>query len=276
MKPFPSFQADDPEAVAAFERDGVVCLRGVIDAAWLKRLDGAIDGAVENPGANHFRFGEPGQPGWFFGDTMVWNRQSTFKDFAFEGPLPSIVGRLMQSQTVTFYHDFLLIKSSGSNKNTPWHQDQSYWCFSGDQALTVWAPLDPVSMANTLQFVRGSHKTSPLFEAVPFDKSSSFNGSRDGRPAVPDVDQDVDPDLIMQWELEPGDCLIFHARTLHAAPGNPLPHSRRVLSTCWAGDDARFIELQSDMAPPNTDPSVKPGQHIAGDVFPMVLDNRAA
>ena len=276
MSTYPAFQANDPKALEAFNEHGVVCLRGAIDAHWLSRLDQAIDGAVENPGPGHFRFGEPNQPGWFFGDTLVWQRQPTFKDFAFEGPLADIAGRLMQSQTVTFYHDFLLIKSSGSNKNTPWHQDQSYWCFSGDQALTIWAPLDPVSMANTLQFVRGSHKTSPLFEAVPFDKSSSFNGSRDNRPAVPNVEQEIDPELILQWELEPGDCLIFHARTLHAAPGNPLPHARRVLSTCWAGDDASFIQINSDMAPSVVDPALKPGDHLASATFPMVRDNRAA
>jgi ectoine hydroxylase-related dioxygenase (phytanoyl-CoA dioxygenase family) len=163
-----------------------------------------------------------------------------------------------------------LVKGSGSNKRTPWHQDQSYWCVQGDQALTIWAPLDPVSMANTLEFVRGSHRRAPIYEAVKFDESSKFDGSRDHRPPMPDIELERDKHEIVSWELQPGDCLIFHCRMLHAAPGNPLPQSRRVLSTCWAGDDARYVEINSDLAPPVKGDGLKPGDHLSCQTFPKV------
>lgn len=271
----PAFDANDPAALAAFNEDGVVCLRGAISPAWLERLSAAADAADQTPGPHHFRFGEPGQPGAFFGDVMLWQRIDTFETFAHEGPLADIAGRLMGSKTVTFYHDFLLIKSSGSTKRTPWHQDQSYWCLRGDQALTIWAPLDPISSTNTLEFVRGSHRWAPVYEAVPFDKNSRFNGSRDGRPPVPPIDDERDQHEIVSWELQPGDCLIFHCRTLHAAPGNPHAHARRVLSTCWAGDDATYIEINSDLAPPVKGEGLKPGDPLACVTFPKVRPKAA-
>lgn len=275
MTLLPAFNADDPAAVAAFASDGVVCLRGAIPDAWLGRLGAAADSADQTPGPHHFRFGEPGQPGAFFGDVMVWQRNPTFRDFAHDGPLADIAGRLMQSHTVTFYHDFLLIKSGGSTKRTPWHQDQSYWCVGGNQALTIWAPLDPITQANALEFVRGSHLWAPVYEAVAFDKNSTFDGSRDGRPAVPDIDAAREAHDIVSWELQPGDCLVFHCRTLHAAPGNPVARPRRVLSTCWAGDDVTYIEINSDLAPPVKGDGLKPGNRLACKTFPQVRPRAA-
>lgn len=270
MTTVPAFQAADPAAVDAFTESGVVCLRGAIPQPWLERLGAAADAADRAPGPHHFRFGEPGRPGAFFGDVMLWRRDAVFSAFAHDGPLADVAGRLMRSQTVTFYHDFLLIKSGGSTKRTPWHQDQSYWCLRGDQALTVWAPLDPVSAASTLEFVRGSHRWAPLYAAVAFDKNSSFDGGRDGRPPVPDIDAARDAYDIVSWALQPGDCLVFHCRTLHAAPGNPHAQARRVLSTCWAGDDATYVEIASDLAPPVKGDGLRPGDPLACATFPRV------
>lgn len=275
MTSLPAFKADDPAAVDSFIENGVVCLRGAISPAWIERLKEAADAADRNPGPHHFRFGEPGQPGAFFGDVLVWQREPAFESFAHEGPLADIAGRLMKSETVTFYHDFLLIKSGGSTKRTPWHQDQSYWCLKANQALTIWSPLDPISAANTLEFVRGSHRWAPVYAAVAFDKNSSFDGSRDGRPEIPDIDSKRDAYEIVSWELQPGDCLIFHCRTLHAAPGNPHAHARRVLSTCWAGDDARYIEIKSDLAPPVKGDGLVPGDRLACKTFPQVRPRAA-
>lgn len=261
----------DPRIIDQFARDGVVCLRGVIDASWLARIEEGIGDAIKQGGPHHFCFGSPDAPGFFFGDVMLWQRWSPFREFVFEGPLAKLAKQLMNSTGVTFYHDFLLVKDAGSSKQTPWHQDQSYWCVGGNQVLTVWAPLDPVSSANTLEFVRGSHRWNTLYTAVPFASESTFDGSRDGRPEVPDIASCCSEEEILSWSLQPGDCLAFHARTLHRAPGNPLPCPRRVLSTCWAGDDAHYIEIASDLAPPIKGDGLLPGAPLACATFPRIL-----
>jgi len=267
----PAYSPDDPQLVQAYRRDGVVCVRGVIDRDWLERLAAASAVAEQNGGPYHFRFADASDKGDFFGDVLVWQRNAEIRDFVFNGPLAPLSGRLMQSEQVVFYHDFLLIKNSGTSKATPWHQDQSYWCVGGDNALTIWAPLDPISTANTLRFVRGSHRDAPIYAAVPFDKGSTFDGSRDGRPAVPEVEAEYPAADILSWELQPGDVLIFHCRMLHAAPGNPLATPRRVLSTCWAGAGAHYMEIDSDLAPPVKGDGLTPGGSLVCKTFPQVL-----
>lgn len=271
-----SFRPEDPAALEAMAADGVVCLRGAIAPDWLERLDAAVEAAVAAPGPHHFRFGSPDEPGFFFGDVLLWQRLAAFRDFAFEGPLAALAGRLMGSESVVFYHDFLLVKQGGTPRRTPWHQDQSYWCVGGDQALTIWAPLDPVGRANTLEFLRGSHRWAPLYAAVPFGAESRFDGGRDGRPPVPDIEAERDRHEILAWELAPGDCLAFHCRMLHSAPGNPLHRPRRALSTCWAGDDARFVAIASDLAPPVVGEGLRHGDPLACATFPRILPRPAA
>ena len=46
---------------------------------------------------------------------------------------------------------------------------------------------------------------------------------------------------ILSWPCEPGDCVVFHGKTLHGAHGNESKNLwRRVLSTRWIGQDARM------------------------------------
>ena len=37
--------------------------------------------------------------------------------------------------------------------------------------------------------------------------------------------------------FQPGDCIVFHMRTVHSSHGNNLPTPRRAFSTRWLGDD---------------------------------------
>lgn len=272
MSPFITSPFISEAQFTQFQQDGALCLRNVIPAETLQSLTEALPQAIAAAGPHHFKFGNPEEKGGFFGDVLVWQRVPAFRDFVWTGPLSHVAGALMHSRTVTFYHDFLLIKEGGTSKRTPWHQDQSYWCVDGSQALTVWMPLDEIPLETSLEFVRGSHLWNTLYEAVPFDSASRFNGSRDNRPAVPDIDAARADHEILKWALKPGDCLVFHCRTLHAAPGNTNPNrSRRVLSTCWAGDDARYMEIKSDLAPPVKGDNLVAGGRLTCATFPQIL-----
>jgi ectoine hydroxylase-related dioxygenase (phytanoyl-CoA dioxygenase family) len=62
----------------------------------------------------------------------------------------------------------------------------------------------------------------------------------------PDLDKYMpvpDPDSegmnILEWEMEPGDAVAFHFRTLHGARGNLAAARRRAFSLRLVGDDAR-------------------------------------
>ncbi len=55
--------------VDAFARDGVVCIRGLLDAAWIERMIGAIDRIEHNPGPFRERYSS-GDPGMFFSEKL--------------------------------------------------------------------------------------------------------------------------------------------------------------------------------------------------------------
>ena len=56
---------------------------------------------------------------------------------------------------------------------------------------------------------------------------------------------------ILSWPCQPGDCVIFHGKTLHGSDGNESKNVwRRVLSTRWFGQDVRMASRAWDVSPP--------------------------
>jgi hypothetical protein len=65
--------------VAAYDRDGVVCLRDLFDAAWVERLRAAVEHDLAAPGPNATNFAEGSTAGKFFGDMFMWKHDPEFR-----------------------------------------------------------------------------------------------------------------------------------------------------------------------------------------------------
>jgi hypothetical protein len=88
---------------------------------------------------------------------------------------------------------------------------------------------------------------------------------------LPDIDAHRDEYNILSWVLEPGDALLFHARTVHGARGNKSPNTaRRAITTRWCGDDVVFRPLGKQMPIP-WQHGLQSGDPLSGSVFPQVL-----
>ena len=57
----------NPEDLAAYSRDGVVCLRERFDHGWVDLLREATERCIASPGP-HAVIGNRTEPGFFFGD----------------------------------------------------------------------------------------------------------------------------------------------------------------------------------------------------------------
>ena len=75
------------DAAAAFARDGVVCVRGLLDDAWVARLRRAIDRVERNPGPFRERY-SPGDPGAFMSEKFLWTFDADFRAVVFDSPWP--------------------------------------------------------------------------------------------------------------------------------------------------------------------------------------------
>ena len=65
-----------------FERDGVVCLRGVFEPHWIETLARGVERNLAEPSPLAKRYTPDGKPGLFLGDYCSWRRIQEYGDFS--------------------------------------------------------------------------------------------------------------------------------------------------------------------------------------------------
>ncbi|QBF30725.1 phytanoyl-CoA dioxygenase family protein [Thalassococcus sp. S3] len=251
--------------VAAFQRDGVVLLRGLFRDQ-VETLRRGVDANMAAPGPYASNNEKSGETGLFFDDYCNWTRIAEFEHAIHAAPVAEAAACLMGSDTVQMFHDHVLVKEPGTSMATPWHQDGPYYFVEGRQTVSFWCPLDSVRDA-TLRCVAGSHlwekdvlPTRWVSEQAFFDKGDYM--------AVPDPE--AENMRIVEFEMEPGDAVAFHFRTLHGARGNTSTARRRAFSLRLVGDDARYVERPGRTSPPFPGHDMRAGQRLREDWFPLL------
>ena len=107
----------DQHQVDAFERDGVVILRGVF-SDWIETLRAGVEFNMNNPGPFGREYNQPGEAGRFFGDYCNWQRIPEYHDFMFNSPAAEIATQLMHSKQARMLFQNLPIFSE--NMHGPW------------------------------------------------------------------------------------------------------------------------------------------------------------
>lgn len=144
---------------------------------------------------------------------QVYDREDIFKDWMTNKEILPILEQLLgkEPQLLLAHHNSIMTKLPHKSSITTWHQDIRYWSYENDELLSVWLSLGDEYLENgLLEFIPGSHKIN--FKAEQFDERSSF---RD--------DLAENQELIskrVHYNLEKGDIVLFHAKTLHYAHQN--------------------------------------------------------
>ncbi len=256
------------DTVKTFQEEGVAVVRGVF-GDWIGRL---ADGVAElrrrpSPLERSYRPSDGSAP--FFQDFCNWQRIEAFRAFVHESPAAALAAALTGSEYARFFHDHVLVKEPGSSVVTPWHQDEPYYCVTGEQTVSFWTPLDAVARSVTLECIAGSHRWSRAgFRPLRFDGTPLYG---DGDYAeLPDIDARRDQLPVRGWALEPGDAVAFSFRTVHGAPANVSTHTRRVFSHRWVGADARFAARGAKGSPPFPQLTLADGAPFEAPEFPVV------
>ena len=257
------------EQIAQYNKDGIVCLRDVFDLKWIEFLREAAKEAQKNPGPQAEAYTKEGEKGGFFGDLELSLRLPKFKQFAFESPAAKIVQTIMQSEKVNFFYDHLIIKEPGTRERTPWHQDMPYWAVKGNQVCTIWLPLDPIEKSNCVEYVKSSHSWGKTYNPQNFMDGSEYDNANEY--TMPDIEANRNDYDIIAFDMQAGDCLVFHGMTIHGAGGNELTTSRRALATRWTGDDARYHIRKWKTAIPTENPGLKDGDILDCERFPKII-----
>ncbi|MDX2221561.1 MAG: phytanoyl-CoA dioxygenase family protein [Rhodospirillaceae bacterium] len=217
---------------AAYARDGAVCLRNVFDRDWIDSLlpiarrllvDGEDFGLL------------PHVPG-----SWMARKIPEFREFAFRSPIGEAAGRALGSQWVRFFVDIFFAKPPRSTAATPWHSDRSGWPFSGTMIPSFWMPLTPVSRANGLEVIAGSHRQDLYYWNITAMSKKMIRPP--DRLNIPDAETvRGDPNYtFLGWDMEPGDALLIHPWALHYSSGNSTDDWRIALTVRLLGDDTRW------------------------------------
>jgi ectoine hydroxylase-related dioxygenase (phytanoyl-CoA dioxygenase family) len=175
----------------------------------------------------------------------------------------------MGAHKINLFHEHVLVKEPNTRERTPWHHDQPYWVVDGTQVCSLWIPLDPVPREMGVEFVAGSHRGGRWYAPKSFSTEENHPGNEG--VTVPDIDARRDEFDMRSFSVEPGDCIAFHALTVHGAPGNASSSTRRrAVAMRFTGDDGRFTRRDGYMSPPFEEVKLAIGAPMDSEHFPVV------
>ena len=259
------------EQIATYQSDGCVVLRGVLPLSVVRSIENGVEKNLASPSAWSNEYTPEDSGGRFFDDYVSWQRIPEFADAALGGVLPAIAGALMGTRTPRFFHEHVLVKEPGTSTPTPWHHDDPYYGIEGLDNVSVWVPLDPIPTSIALRCIRGSHRLPRRFIPNRFVDDSPYTEAAVGFELFPSQSELESLGDTIVCDVEPGDVVAFHFRTLHSAPGTVAhPLRRRIVSFRYVGDDVRWITRPWKTSPPFEPEGLNDGDELDNDRFPLI------
>jgi ectoine hydroxylase-related dioxygenase (phytanoyl-CoA dioxygenase family) len=260
----------DEDAVAAFARDGVVLVRGVLDAAEVAIAAAAIEAVLARPGPLAQVASGADDPGAFVEDFCRWQEIPEIERLARRSRVPAVAAALMATPQVRFYHDHVLVKEGGTRQRTPWHQDQPYYNVDG-KGVSAWIAVDEVPAGGSLELLAGSQHGPWLLPRTFLSKEARWFPAG-SLAELPDIDADPGAFDIRRFTLQPGDAIFFDFLTVHGAAGFPYAGRRRILSLRYLAADARHAPRTWRTSPPfdGLAAEIPAGAAMDHPLFPVV------
>ncbi len=143
---------------------------------------------------------------------QVYDREPIFKEWMTNKEIRPMLKQLLgETPVITLaHHNSIMTKMAKESSKTCWHQDKRYWHYHDDNLLSVWLALGNEYLDNgLLEFIPGTHKMN--FTPDQFDERTCF------------MDCEKNADIIkhrIHTNLEQGDIVFFHCKTLHYASKN--------------------------------------------------------
>lgn len=160
--------------------------------------------------------------------------------------MPDLVTRLHQllgSDVIMplAHHNCIMTKQPRFSSDTGWHRDIRYWSFERPELVTAWLALGPETPENGgLQVVPGSHCMH--FDTAYLDDASFLRTDIQESLALTRTRRNA--------ELQSGDVLFFHCRSLHRANRNHTGSTKlSVVFTFRPGDNKPLPNTRSASLP---------------------------
>ena len=213
----------DSETIRRYHEQGYLILRNFLSEMDLKAIEAEIDRIsrlnVSRFAEGHLFFAKTTQIiqqiehleqySRFFADMMRTDRH-----------ILDVVKSIFDAEAISNNVSFMA-KPAHVGEVVPYHQDNAYYGYVPDDALSVWIALDDSTQENgCLRVIPGSHKKGLVRHATTGVRGISF-GVAD--PVEPKRDGEI------AVTLNRGDTSLHHCGTFHASSSNRSNRSRRGL-----------------------------------------------
>ncbi len=254
-----------PELVADFREKGHALVPGLTTADELRPWAEVIhDVTVEHADEDRSTEQDESVREAIMQIQNLWRMDERVRRFVFAARFARLAADLLGVDALRIYHDQAVFKPAGGT-STPFHQDQYFFPLDGDEIVTMWIPLVPVTAEmGSMTFASGSHKLGSLGDLALSDVSERY---------FQDLVRDRGIPLENHGALALGDATFHAGWTLHTAPPNPTPHLRAVMTMIWCADGLRGVEPQHHWHEKDYEkwlPGVRPGEPAASELNPVV------
>jgi ectoine hydroxylase-related dioxygenase (phytanoyl-CoA dioxygenase family) len=224
----------------AYAEDGVVLLPGALPPAAVAAAKAAWDWSLAHPGPGASRVNQASDA-TFYQDLFNPECLTGYRAMLEASPLPAQLAELLETPDLWFFYEQVFLKEGGETRRTPWHQDSSYLSIGGDDLAVAWITFEPMAAADSLEFVRGSHR-GPLYNTSRFDiddETLPINADS-ALPQLPDIETARDRYAILSFATQPGDVVVFHPKMLHGGAKTAAGQRRSTLTLRFFGADAVY------------------------------------
>ena len=220
-----NFHPITADQLAAFERDGYIIVKGLLDAeetAMLLHTAKADHNMLDHAMPILDAAGRQSK-------LTLWNHpgDDIYGAIARSRRIVDTMDQLLGGE-VYHYHSKMMLKEPKVGGAWEWHQDYGYWYNNGCLYPYMASCLIAVDRATKengcLQVLKGSHHMGRI-------EHGRFGGQTGANPER--VNEAMKRMELVYCEMEPGTALFFHSNLLHCSSPNTSPNPRWSLICCY-------------------------------------------
>jgi phytanoyl-CoA hydroxylase len=194
----------------------------------------------------------------------IWEASEAFLEHAKNPLITEAVARLCNNTDILrIWHDQIQFKPPLTGGPTGWHQDFPAWpVLQPADLISAWVALDDAEIDNgCMWMVPGSHR----WGKVALGSNENFSPKYDPAQLPEGVTVKAEPLIVKKGEVA-----FHHSMTWHGSPANKTPRPRRAIAV-------HYMPGYTIYAPTRPHPvekhiTVKPGEVLAGEKFPVVYE----
>ncbi|CAM4075498.1 phytanoyl-CoA dioxygenase family protein [Paenibacillus alkaliterrae] len=199
----------------------------------------------------------------------IWMASDAFFNHAANQRICEEIAQMSKTDTVRIWHDQVQYKPPVSGGPTGWHQDHPLWpIIQPADLVSAWVALDDAVIENgCMWMVPGSHKwgnhqkyLASTKDFMPYHREPELLPEDAVVNAVP-------------FEIKKGQVGYHHCLTWHGSPHNRSELKRRAIAVHYMPGHTRYEP--STNHPMHDYVTVKPGEILSGDHFPVVYTKTA-